>query len=139
MVRGGLAGGIGAAGIVGGGLGEGRIAGAEGAEHLVGRDMVEAESVPARGGQAGPVIAGGFEQDESAGNVGVDEVARPVDRAVHMGLGGEMHDEVGLVGGEELAHRRGIGDIGADQHMARIAQRGVQRVFRGGVGHLVHV
>ena len=34
-----------------------------------------------------------------------------------MALGREVHHRVGLVGREHLAHRGGIGDVGADQHV----------------------
>ena len=63
-----------------------------------------------------------LDQDEGAGDVGVDEIARPVDRPVDMGFGGEMHHDVGLVGLEAGPHHRGIGDVGADQMMTRMPQ-----------------
>ena len=56
-----------------------------------------------------------------------------------MAFRGQVHHRVGRVGGEHLPHRRGIGDVGADQQMAVVVARFLQRVFRGGVGHLVDV
>lgn len=56
-----------------------------------------------------------------------------------MGFRGEMHDQIGLVGGEGAAHRGGIGDIGADQRVARARSCRIERVFRGGVGHFVNI
>ena len=138
MVRGGLAGGVGAARVVGGGFGEGGIAGFERAEHLVGGDVVEAEAAAGGLVQRGEPGAGGLEHDEGAGDVGVDEIARPVDRAVDMRFGGEMHHDVGPVRLEGGAHRRGIGDVGAEQMMARVRQRGTQRRLRRRIGHLVN-
>ena len=51
----------------------------------------------------------------------------------------EMHHRVGLMRREHLPHRRGVGDVGADQHMAGVAARLLQRLLRRGVGHLVDV
>ena len=80
----------------------------------------------------------GQREAECAGDVGVDEIARPVDRAVDMRFGREIHHDVGAVGLEGGAHRRGIGDVGADQVMARVGQRGTERLLRGGIDHLVN-
>ena len=81
----------------------------------------------------------GFQQDEGADDVGLDEVGRPVDRAVDMAFGRQMHHRVGIVGREHLAHRGGVGDVGLDQDMAVVPKTFLQRVFRGGVGHLVDI
>ena len=56
-----------------------------------------------------------------------------------MAFGGEVHDSVGTVGCENLAQRIGFADIGLDVAMAAVAQGLFQRIFRGGVGHLVDV
>ena len=68
-----------------------------------------------------------------------DERGRAVDRAIDMAFRRQVHHRVGLVGGEHLAHRRGVGDVGADQHVAVVVARLLQRLLRGGVGHLVDV
>ena len=56
-----------------------------------------------------------------------------------MALGREVHHGVGAVGGEDVAHRGGVGDVGAEVPMAWMGARLLQRVLGGGVGHLVHV
>ena len=66
-------------------------------------------------------------------------VGRAVDRAVDVAFGREVHHRVGLVRREHLPHRRGVGDVGADQDVAVVRPRLLQRVLGGGVGHLVDV
>ena len=56
-----------------------------------------------------------------------------------MALGRQMHHRVGLVRGEYLAHRGGIGDVGADQHVTVMAARLLQRLLRCGIGQLVDI
>ena len=51
--------------------------------------------------RAAPVGARRLEQRVGAGDVGVDEGGRAVDRAVDVALGGEVHHRVGLVRGED--------------------------------------
>ena len=41
--------------------------------------------------------------------------AGTVDRAVDMAFGRQMHDRVGVMRLEHLAHGGGVGDVGADQ------------------------
>ena len=48
-------------------------------------------------------------KNEGADDVGRDEGAGAVDRAVHVGLGGEVHDPVGREIGEEVAEKGGVG------------------------------
>ena len=64
---------------------------------------------------------------------------RPVDRAVDVAFGGEVHHRVGTVCLEHLLDRGGVGDVGLDEEVAGVAARLLERLFRGGVGHLVHV
>ena len=139
VVRGGLAGGIGAARVVRRGLGKGRVGGAEGAEHFVRRDVVEAERGLLLLVEGGPIGAGGVEQDEGADDVGVDERRRAIDGPVDVALGGQVHDGVRLVLGKHLAHGVGVADVGLDMEVAGVVQGALQRVLGGGVGHLVDV
>ena len=53
--------------------------------------------------------ARGLQQRVGAGDVGAHEGGGVVYGAVHVRLGGEVHDGVGAVGGEDLAHRPGVG------------------------------
>src|SRR5262249_46384099 len=65
---------------------------AETAEHFVGRYVQESERIAA----FHAVLARRLEQMESADDVRLHERARPVDRAIDVRLGGEVHDRVGL-------------------------------------------
>ena len=94
---------------------------------LVGADLEEA-------GHA--VLARGLQQHEDAVNVGADEAARIVERAVDVAVGGEVDDRV-------AARHRGVdcplvGDVGLHEGEARVARQ-VGEVGRvAGVGQLVH-
>ena len=98
---------------------------------------MEAERVAALPRQAPPVGQGRIEQYRGADHIGLDEGARPVDRAVDMGLGGKMDDRVRLPGLEDVAHARTVGDVGADEVVARIVGDGGQRIEIAGVSQLV--
>ena len=100
---------------------------------------MEAEGRAPRRRQRGVVAPRLVQQGEGADDVGLDERGRAVDRAIDVGLRREVHHRVGLVGREDLAHRGGIGDVGADQHVARMAACLLQRLLRGGIGQLVDV
>ena len=100
---------------------------------------MESERRPPRRRQAGPVLARRVQQGERANHVGLHEIRRPVDRAIDMALGGQMHHRVRRVGGEHLAHGGAVRHAGADQHMPVVAPPLLQRLLRGGVGHLVDI
>ncbi len=89
--------------------------------------------------QGGVVAAGGFQQDECPDNVGLDEIGRPVDRAVDMTFRRQVHHRIRIVRREHLAHGGGVGDVGFDQDMAVVSGCLLQRVFRRGVSHLVDI
>ena len=72
-------------------------------------------------GQAVPVVAGRLEQGVGADDVGLDELGRAVDGTVDMALGGQVHDAVGLVLGEQAADFGGIADVDLFEAVARIA------------------
>ena len=76
----------------------------ERAEDLVGRDVEEAEAARgARAASASPIAQRLLQQREGADDVGLDEFAGAVDRAVDMAFGGEVHHGVGLVAGRTVA------------------------------------
>ena len=66
--------------------------------------------------KAVPVVAGGHQHDECAGDVGGDEIGGSIDGAVDMGFGRQMHHRPGLVGGKNP------GDGGACNDPAKTAQ-----------------
>lgn len=100
---------------------EGRIGRPEGAEDFVGRDVQEAEFILGRAFKAPPVPEGGLEELEGAGDVGGDELARAVNRAVDVRLGSEVHDRLRRSGGEGPSHSLGIANIGLDEGEAPLA------------------
>lgn len=84
-----------------------------------------------------PGLARDIEQSIGADHVGLNKWSGTVDRAIHMGFRRQVHDRVGLPGGEHLAHRGMIGDVGADQGV--VVARALQRLFRGRVGQFVNI
>jgi hypothetical protein len=56
---------------------------------------------------------GRVQQHLGADHVGADEVGGAVDRAVHVGLGGEVHDLV--VPGHQLVDQFGVADVALDE------------------------
>jgi hypothetical protein len=110
---------------------------AERAVDLVGRDVQESES-PARAGvELRDVVARGVEQLEGAADVGLDEGGRPVDRAVDVGLGGEVEDRRGPVLVDDLVDRGAVGDVGLHEMEARVLGDVGQALEVPGVGQLV--
>ena len=56
-----------------------------------------------------------------------------------MALRRQVHHRIRLMTGEDLAHRRRIGDIRVHQDVTPVMPSLLQRVFGRGVGQLVHV
>ena len=102
QVAGGLGRRVGRGGVERRGLGEG--AGLDRAVDLVGGDLQVA---------ADAELAGGVEQGAGADHVGAGEGVLVVDRAVDVGLGGEVDDRVGAL--HRLAHDRRVLDRALDQ------------------------
>ena len=99
------------------------------AVNLVGRNLDETRD---------PAPAHGFEEDLRAQGVGAQEGLGIVDRAVDVGLGGEVYDRIGL-GADRLVHGRRIADVAPQKAVTRrLLEIGeVRRV--SGVGHGVEV
>ena len=62
-----------------------------------------------------------LQQREGADDVGVDEFAGPVDRAVDVAFGREVHDGVGRVLIEQRPQRRAVADVDLAERIAWIA------------------
>ena len=141
VVGGGLAGGIGAARIVGRRLGERRIAGTERAEHLVGGDVVEAERAP-RGpvGQRGPVLARHVEQRVGADDIGAARTGRA---RRSNGRRGSRPPDASPRRAAAVANTARMAAWSAMSARTSVWRgspgRLLQRVLGGGVGHLVDV
>ena len=65
------------------------------AEHLVGRDMVEAEGSAGGRVEALPIGTRGGQQGEGADDVRVDEGGGAVDRPIDMAFRSQMRDDIG--------------------------------------------
>ena len=78
-----------------------------------------------------------LQQHEGADDIGLQKLAGTVDRAIDMAFGREMHDHVGLEPLEGILHGRGIGDIGADELVARIVLDRRERGEIAGIGQFV--
>ena len=101
VVAGRLAGGVGAAGVVGRGLREAPLW-SERPEHLIGADVMETEIGAPRLRQRLPVAAHRLQQMKGAVHIAADECPWPSDRAIHMALGRQVQHQVGI----GLPHRR---------------------------------
>ena len=80
-----------------------------------------------------------LQQREGADNVGLDEFAGAVDRAIDVALRRQVHHGVGLVLVEQSAQRRGFADAGLLESVVRIADRAGKRIEIGRIGQLVDI
>jgi hypothetical protein len=134
-----LAGRIGRAGRIRGGLEEQVVDAVQVAVHLIGGDMVETKRFALGGRQCLPVGAGGLEQAVGADNVGLDEIRRAIDGAIDVGLGRQMHDRLGCEALEHGADARLVGDIGLHELVAGVVGDGGQGLEIAGIGEFVEV
>src|SRR6202023_2892042 len=84
-----------------------------------------------------PALARCLEQLEGADDVGVDEVAGVVDRAVDVALGGKVEHRRRALLGEEAAHLGTVGDVAGGEPEARLSPDVGQVLETAGVGELV--
>ena len=84
-----------------------------------------------------PIVERGGEQGESADDIGLDEGARPVDGAIDMALGGQMHHRIGPERVEGGGDGGAVAYVGAAKGIARIAGDGRERIEIAGIGELV--
>ena len=82
---------------------------------------MEAEALAPRGVKAAPIAQRLLQQREGADDIGLDEFAGPVDRAVDMALGREVHHIARLVLIEQLPQRRPVADIDLREAVAVVA------------------
>lgn len=137
QVAGGLAGRVRRVRRVGRGLGE--VAGrAEAAEDFVGADVDETGLGSGVWG-LGPDCAAGFEQVESANDVGLDEIARAFDGAVHVRLGGEVQNVGDGVFAHDPQHGGFVPQVLLLEAVFRAARGGGDVFEAAGVGEAVEV
>ena len=71
-------------------------------------------------GQFAPIAANRIEQGERADDVGLDELGRPVNRAIDMALGCEIEHRPWPVQRQKRLDLRSIPDVAADEEMPRV-------------------
>ena len=86
-----------------------------------------------------PIGARGLQHVVGAGDVGLDEIARPVDRPVDMGFGGQMHHRVGAVTRENPVQRGAVADIGLLEGIVRAVGDAGHVVQTGRIGQRIEV
>src|ERR1022692_3579453 len=87
----------------------------------------------------GMVAPGGLQQGEGAAQVGFEHRAGSEDAAVHVRLGGEMHDGIRLLLAENGVHQRLVADISVDEAVTRIVRDGLQILQVARVGQLIEI
>ena len=100
---------------------------------------MEAERRAALARQRVPVLPRRLEQGRGADDVGLDERAGAVDRAVDMGLGRDVDDRIWLVRADERRHGARVGDVGLLEPVARRLGDVFQRREVGGVGQRIDI
>ena len=98
---------------------------------------MEAEAVAAA--LPRPVFPRGLEQVERAGDVGLDEIGRTVDRPVDVALGGQVHHRLRRMGGEDPVERSPVADIRMLEGIEEAVGDGGQVGLAGGVGQGVEI
>ena len=86
-----------------------------------------------------PIGTRGLQQRVGAGDVRLDERARPVDGTVDMGFCGQMHDRVGLVRLERCRHRVRVADISLYKGVIGAFGSFCHVIETGGIGQFVDV
>ena len=138
VIGGGLAGRVGRVGLVGRGLGE-FARRAQRAEHLVSRDVLEAEAGPRRLVERAPVGQRRFQERVGAGDVGLDEGGGAVDRAVDVAFRREMQHGIGPHFLEDRIERGAVADIDLEMAVSVAGAGFGQGVEVAGIGQLVDV
>ena len=75
----------------------------------------------------------------SAEDVGVDEVSGTIDRAVHMTLGGEMHDRIRRVFFKNRVNHDRVAEVGLDERVAGVIQAVTEGREVSGVSKFVEI
>ena len=76
---------------------------------------------------------------KGADNVSLDEIARTMDRAVDMALGGKVDDGAGAVLGQQSTNQRGLANVAAHEDMPHITLQTGEILQIARVGELVKI
>jgi hypothetical protein len=86
----------------------------------------KAQTAVCCGVESAPVLEGAFEQVVGALDVGADEVAGPVYRAVDVGFGCEIDDRARLMFREQTRDESAVCDVPVNEDVALVAFEGDQ-------------
>ena len=120
MVAGGFARAVGAIGLVWVLLGKRRFVMAQRPVDLVCGYMQKPKRCLFAVRQGGPVTAHSFQQTEGSNNIVLYKGFRAVDRPVHMGLSGKIHNGTGLMIGQQLRNQGTIANVALHKDMPRV-------------------
>src|SRR6266481_5248628 len=126
-------------GIVGGGLAESWIVGAERSVDFVGGDVEETERGAINFRKRQPIGACFFKQTECAVDIGADEIIGTVDGAVDVALGGEVNNGARLFAPQQVAQEITIDDVALLETIVCVRLDGTQVVEIARVGQLVEI
>ncbi len=139
VVAGGLAGAVGAVGLVAVGLGKGGVGFGQRTVDLVGGDVQEAEGLLRFARNDGVIGSHRLQQIEGADDVGLDEVAGAVDGSVDVALGGEVHHRAGLVFGQQAFDQSAVADVALHKGVVGVVLEAGQGFKVACVGEFVEV
>ena len=139
MVTGGFAGAVGAVGFVLVGFREGRIFFRERAIDFVSRHMEEAEGSLLGIWQVIPVTTHGFEEVKGADDVGLNELARAMNRTIDMALGSKVDNGARFNIGQQVGDEVTVADAAANKLMTWVAFEFFEVLEVAGVGEQVEV
>src|SRR5438552_13652387 len=126
-------------GIVGGGLAEGWIVGAERSVDFVSGDVEETERRAIGFRKRQPVGSRFLEETECAVDVGADEIIGAVYGAVDVAFGGEVNEGARLFAPQQVAQEIAINDVALLKAIARMGVDETQVVEIARVCQLVEV
>ena len=121
------------------GLGEGGIRGRKRSIDLVGRHVKKSERLLGGLIEAAPVGTCRLQEGEGADDVGLNELGRPMDGAIHMRLRGKVDNRAGPMLGEDLGDKFGITDITPDEGVTEIPIKRCKVLEVPCVGELIQV
>src|SRR5512147_2010981 len=101
--------------------------------------MKESEGSTGSGFERLQVAANRLEQGEGAGEVSSHELAGAVDAAVHVTLGGEVHDGAGMVDRQQPVDQAPVANVAPHEHVPGIAVEAAEIFEVAGVGERVEV
>ena len=89
--------------------------------------------------QRPPIPPDRLQQPKCSHDVGFNELAWPVNRAVHMAFGGKVEHRARLVRLQQLVDQGTVTDIPLHKHMVGIVLQTAQRFQVAGIGQFVKV